>query len=159
MSNDSADAVPAAAGDAGLVIGRVDHVEAELKKQIADISLGTLIGKWVGEHMMATGIGTVVTVVTFVGTIITGTMWVNNNFVDAAELGKSTQQIQQSIEQLQLRDKINNFQMRKWFLEQRIEDLEAKSHKTPADVARINHLKRDADSLNAQILEAQKNLH
>lgn len=141
-----------------LIIDRIDHVERDLTEQIEKISLGTLVGKWVGEHMMATGIGAFVTILTFVGTIVTGTLWVDGNYVDAAEMGKSTQQIQQSIGDNYQRGKIDNLEMRRWYMEQRLQDLEAKPNKTQDDRARIEQMKREIANTEIKIREAERKL-
>lgn len=141
-----------------LIFDRIDHMEEKVSQQIEKISLGTLVGKWVGEHIMATGIGATVTILGFVGTIVTGTLWVDGNYVDAAEMKGATEQIQKSLKENQARSQIDNLEMRKWYMEQRLQDQQARPRRTVEDDARIEQLKRDINSLDRKIRDAERKL-
>lgn len=141
-----------------LIFDRIDHMEEKVSQQIEKISLGTLVGKWVGEHIMATGIGATVTILGFVGTIVTGTLWVDGNYVDAAEMKGATEQIQKSLKENQARSQIDNLEMRKWYMEQRLQDQQARPRRTVEDDARIEQLKRDINGLDRRIRDAERKL-
>ena len=144
--------------EAEILLDRMNAVENRLGDRIDKITFRALVGAWISEHLFAVSLGSVLTVLSFVGTLVMGTLWVDGNYVDAAELKQSTEQIQRGLNNLEQRGRIDSLEMRKWYLEQRLEDYEAKPRRTPEDNAKIERMKRDIRALDRKINDAENKI-
>ncbi len=142
-------------GELQFVSEKVDKVERDLKEELGKISFESLFGRWVSSHVMTVSVSTIATVLGFVGTIFVGSFWVSDRFVEAAELDKATQQIQRDLTKFRHQGSVDNLEMRRWYAEQRLADMESKRSPSADDRARIQQLRREIERLDGQIRATQ----
>lgn len=142
--------------DTAAILQQVTGVEASLRTEIDKISLATLIGKWVSEHVALVGASSFVAIVSFIGSIVVGSFWVKDNIVFASDFNKGMAQIQKDVASAARQSEIRSLTVQRLLLSQRLDNLSDKDRITAKDQAKIDKLKTEIDHINRQIEDLER---